>query len=186
MRKPLLLALLLLGSAACDAQTAQPAQAPAAKLYAPGYPALTGRVVDLAEILTPVEEEKLTAKLEAVEREIGPQFAVVTATSLNGLPIEEYSIDLARHWGLGDKKRNDGLMLLVAPNERKLRIEVGLGLERRITDPYAAKVIREQAVPRFTEGRYAEGIEAAADALIERLRSRASDAEIAKQDGVVT
>lgn len=186
MRKPLLLAALLLGSTGCDAQPAQPVQAPAAKLYSPGYPAFTGRVVDLAEILTSAEEERLAAKLEAVQREVGPQFAIVTVQSLNGRPIEEYSIDLARHWALGDSKRNDGLMLLVAPNERELRIEVGKGLESRVTDPYAARVIREQAIPELKAAAYGKAIEAASDALIARLRSRASDAEIAKEDGVIS
>jgi uncharacterized protein len=179
--KALLLSLLLLGASACDRA---PANA-AAEVRTPGYPALSGRVVDLADLLTPAEEEALSRKSAAVQRDVGPQFVVVTVPSLNGRAIEDYSIDLARHWGLGDRKRNDGLMLLVAPAERKVRIEVGTGLERRVTDPFAGRVISERALPRFKEGKFPDGIEAAADALIERLRSKASDAEIARADGVV-
>ena len=116
-----------------------------------------------------------TRKADALKKEIGPQFVVVTVTSLNGQPIERYSLALARHWRLGHKDRDDGLMLLVAPSERKVRIEVGLGLERRVTNGFAADVIRDQALPPFKAGRYREGIEAASDALIGRLRSKASE-----------
>ncbi|HEX8256484.1 MAG TPA: TPM domain-containing protein, partial [Allosphingosinicella sp.] len=73
------------------------------------------------------------------------------------------------HWGIGSKAQSDGLLLIVAPSERKVRIEVGYGLEKRISDPFAAQVIREQALPRFREGRFPEGIEAASEALMKRL-----------------
>jgi uncharacterized protein len=185
--KSALLGLILLASAGCDRPAAQSIeQAPQAVLSLEGWPTLSGRVVDMADLLTPEQEAQLTRKSEALEHEVGPQYVIVTAASLNGLSIERYSIDLARHWGLGDAKRNDGLMLLVAPNERKTRIEVGTGLERRITDPYAARVIRERAVPRFEQGDYADGIEAATDALIARLRSAKSEPEIMREDGIVT
>jgi uncharacterized protein len=176
--KALLLPLLLLGSG-CDSP-------PPVVRDTSGYPALTGRVVDRADLLSPSEEARLTGKAEALEKEIGPQYVVVTVPSLGGRGIAEYGVGLGRHWGIGDKSRNDGLLLIVAPAERKVRIEVGYGLERRVTDPFAGKVLREQALPRFREGHYPEGIEAASDALIARLRSKASDAEIAGEDGVVT
>ena len=154
-------------------------------LAGPDLPALTGRVVDGANLLTPEQEGALTGRLADVEREVGPQFAVVTVPSLGGEAIEAYSLKLARRWGLGSKERDDGLMLLVAPNERKVRIEVGYGLEKRVTDPFAARVIRDQILPRFENGDFPAGIEAGSDALIERLRSKASDSEIAKADLVV-
>jgi uncharacterized protein len=173
---------LILATVAPTACAAEPAQQVAQPLVGP---VAAGRVVDEANLIPAENEQRLTAELERVERELGPQFVVVTVNSLNGSPIEDYSIDLARRWGIGHRDRNDGLMLLVAPNERKMRIEVGYGLERRVTDPYAAKVIREQLLPAFQEGRYSEGIERGASALIDRLASRHSDQEIARIDGVV-
>ncbi len=178
MTKALLLSLLLLGGSGCE-------KAPPVVRDTSGLPALSGRVVDGADLLSPAQEARLSARSETLEKEVGPQYVVATVKSLNGRTIEEVSIGLARRWGLGDKSRNDGLLLLVAPAERKVRIEVGYGLERRITDPYAGKVIDEQILPRFREGRFPEGIEAATDALIARLRSKASDSEVALQDGVV-
>jgi uncharacterized protein len=176
--KTLLLALLLLGGAGCE-------KAPPVVRDASGSPALSGRVVDAADLLSPAQEGRLSAKSEALEKAVGPQIVVATVKSLNGLPIERYSLDLARRWGLGDRNRNDGLLLLVAAAEQKVRIEVGYGLERRITDPYAGRMIREQVLPHFRQGDYPKGIEAATDALIARLRSKASDSEIARTDGVV-
>ena len=175
--KSLILVLLLPALAACERQAPVVPDLPA--------PALTGRVVDEADLLTPTQEAELTGKLAAVEREVGPQYVIVTLRSLHGYPIEDYGYRLGRKWGIGSKARNDGVMLIVAPVERKVRIEVGYGLERRVTDPFAGKVIREQAVPRFKSGQYPEGIEAVSDAVIARLRSKATDAEIARADGVV-
>jgi uncharacterized protein len=176
--KALLLSLFLLPAAACGREA--PAQA------GPHFPALTGRVVDEADLLSPAQEAKLAGKLAAVEKEAGPQYVIVTLRSLQGYRIEDYGYRLGRQWGIGSKARNDGLLLIVAPAERKVRIEVGYGLERRVTDPFAGKVIDERALPRFREGHYPEGIEAASDALIDRLRSKATDAQIARLDGVVT
>ncbi|MEA3065515.1 MAG: uncharacterized protein QOJ27_1967 [Sphingomonadales bacterium] len=181
MTRSLLLSLLLLGSAACERSPAPPVKVVAAK---EDYPALTGRVVDRADLLTPDQEARLAGKLEALQREIGPQYVVVTVPSLDGRPIEVYSLALARRWRLGHKDRDDGLMLLVAPNERKVRIEVGLGLERRVTNGFAADVIRDEALPRFKTGHYPEGIEAASDALIGRLRSRAGEPGAAPEKAV--
>ena len=112
--------------------------------------------------------ESASARLE---REVGPQLVVVTVTDLQGYSIEEYGIGLGRHWGIGHKDRNDGLLLIVAPLERKVRIEVGLGLEKRVSDQFAKKVIDEQLLPLFRQGRYPEAIQAGSSALIERLRS---------------
>jgi uncharacterized protein len=172
-----LLPLLLLGSG-CDGP-------PPVVRDTSGFPALTGRVVDRADLLSPADEARLSRKAEALEKEVGPQYVVVTIPSLGGRDIVEYGVGLGRHWGIGDSKRNDGVILIVAPEDRKARIEVGYGLERRVTDPFAGRVLREQALPRFRAGDYPEGIEAASDALIARLRSKASDSQIAREDGVV-
>jgi uncharacterized protein len=160
--------------------------APAAKEPAPLLPEPSGRVVDEADLLTPAQESQLSDASAALEREVGPQFAIVTVRSLQNYSINDYSIHLARSWGLGSPQRNDGILLLVAPAERRVRIEVGRGLEQRVTDPYAARVIRNQMAPRFRENDLSGGIIAGSEALIERLRSRQSDAEIARLDGVVT
>lgn len=188
--KALSLTLLLLFAAGCgDASSPQAArqsavQAPEAIVHTPGWLKLTGRVVDQADVLTGAEEDAIGRKLEALEKEVGPQYVVVTVSSLNDLPIERYSLDLARHWGLGDKARNDGLMLLVAPTERRVRIEVGRGLERRVPDDFAAKVIKEQALPNLRQGRYFKGIDASTDALIARLRSRTGDGQTDREKGL--
>jgi uncharacterized protein len=176
--KAVVLALVLAGGSACDREAAIPPRGPE-------FPALTGRVVDQADLLDPASEASLVGKLAAVERDFGPQFVVVTVPTLQGYPIEDYGVQLGRHWGIGHKERNDGVLLIVAPSERKVRIEVGYGLERRVTDPFAAKVIREAALPRFREGDLGDGIEATSDAIIARLRSPKSEAQIAREDGLV-
>ena len=172
-------ALLLLAAGGCG--RSQPAAAAAAE---PTFPALTGRVVDQAELLAPADEAKLSQDSEAVERETGHQFVVVTLASLQGYKIEDYGVRLGRHWGIGRKGVDDGVLLIVAPRERKVRIEVGYGLEKRVTDPFAAKVIGERIAPAFQKGRFAEGIVAGSGAVVERLRSMASDAQIRAADGV--
>jgi uncharacterized protein len=92
-------------------------------------PALNGRVVDDANLLDLEIETLLNGELEETERQYGHQFVVVTVQSLQGKSIDEYGLTLGNAWGIGDKKRNDGLILLIAPNERRVRIEVGYGLE---------------------------------------------------------
>ena len=171
-------ALLL---AACDVEGAP--TSPAADIQ---FPDLTGRVVDEAGLLTPEQEQRLDETSAAVERDVGPQFVIATVTSLQGRTIEDYGVYLGRHWGIGDAERNDGVILLVAPNERKVRIEVGYGLEQRVTDPFAARVLREQVLPRFSEGDMADGIIAGSEAIVARLRSRQSDREIAVDDRLVS
>jgi len=154
--------LALVSLCACDAS------APGAK--APPALALTGRVVDDARLLLPEQEVQLTRALAALERDEGPQFVVATTRSLQGRRIEDYSIDLARAWAIGSAKRNDGVVLVVAPNERKVRIEVGYGLEKRLPDEFCAEVIRETIVPAFERGDFPGGIARGAGALIEQMR----------------
>jgi uncharacterized protein len=169
-------ALALVAAAACS-RTSVASTEPQ-----PHFPALTGRVVDQADLLAPAEEKALAAQSAAVERETGAQYVIVTIPSLQGWSIEDYGVRLGRFWGIGRKGVNDGIILLVATAERKVRIEVGYGLEKRVTDPFAGKVIRSRIVPAFRSGRFGDGIRAGSDAIVVRLRSRASDAAIAKED----
>jgi uncharacterized protein len=171
-----LAALLLLATPACGRTHAAATEAQ------PHFPALTGRIVDQAHLLTPAEEQALAAQSAAVERDTKAQYVVVTIRSLEGSRIEDYGYRLGRFWGIGRKGANDGVILLVAPTERKVRIEVGYGLEKRITDPFAGNVIRDRMLPAFRRGRFGDGILAGSDAIVQRLRWKVSDAEIAKQD----
>ena len=105
------------------------------------FPALTGRVVDNANIIPDAQEAALSAKLEALETQSQRQLVVVTVPSLQGYEISDYGYRLGREWGLGDAERNDGAILLVAPEERKVRIEVGYGLEPYLTDGLSALIL---------------------------------------------
>ena len=111
------LALVACGSAPPATANAQGWGAP------PTFPPLTGRVVDQANLLSPADEQRLSAASQAVEREVGPQFVVVTVNSLQGHSIEDYGVQLGRTWRIGSRARNDGILLIVAPTEHKVRIE---------------------------------------------------------------
>lgn len=183
--RPALLCAFALALAACglrDMDNATPTQVAE---NASAFPAPTGRVVDQANLLSPAEEARLSAASEALQREVGPQFEIVTVPNLQGRTIEEYGVELGRAWGIGDRERDDGVLLIVALAERKARIEVGYGLERRITDPFAARVLAEQITPRFREGNYSAGIIAGSEAIIARLRSRQTEREIAAEDNLL-
>ncbi len=133
------------------------------------FPALTGRVVDAANVIPPDEEARLTQKLEALETQSQRQLVVVTLPDLQGYDIADYGYQLGRHWGIGDKERNDGALFIIAPNERRLRIEVGYGLEPVLTDGLSSLIIQQQVVPRFKAGDMAGGIEAGTDAIVAQL-----------------
>jgi uncharacterized protein len=135
----------------------------------PTFPALTGRVVDDANILSPQTRASLTAKLEALEARTSRQLVVVTVSSLQGYEIEDYGYQLGRSWGIGEKGRNTGVLLIVAPNERRVRIEVGYGLEGVLTDALSTVILQDQVLPRFRNGDFEGGVVAGADALIEQL-----------------
>jgi uncharacterized protein len=138
--------------------------------WAQTFPQLTGRVVDDAHLLQPAEISALDAKLAALETQSQRQVVVVTVPSLGGDDIDDYGYKLGRAWGIGNKQRNDGLLLIIAPNEHKMRIEVGYGLEGIVTDAISFMIIRHDLTPRFKAGDYAGGINAAVDALITQLR----------------
>jgi uncharacterized protein len=136
---------------------------------APQFPKLTGRVVDDANILPPDVEQRLTQKLDTLERQSQRQVVVATVPDLQGLEISDYGYQLGRAWGIGDKKRNDGVLLLVAPNQRKVRIEVGYGLEGVLPDGMGFLIINNDIVPRFKAGDMPGGIEAGTDAIVSQL-----------------
>ena len=178
---PWLAAALLL---ACE-RAEQPAAAPetnAAPLAAPAaaptnsaaeFPALTGRVVDNAELLSPEEEASLTQRLEALEQHTTDQLVVVTVPSLSGQSVEQYSDSLGSQWGVGQAGKANGVLLVVAPNERRTRIAIGFGLERIISNQQAQQIIDRDLLPAFREQKWADGISAAVDSLIALLVEQA-------------
>lgn len=141
------------------------------------FPELTGRVVDDANIIPPAEEAQLTQKLEALEKQSNRQLVVATVPSLQGYEISDYGYQLGRAWGIGQKGANNGAILLVAPNERKVRIEVGYGLEGTLTDGMSFLIINGQILPRFKAGDYPGGIEAGTDAIIKQLTLPPAEAQ---------
>jgi len=150
---------LLLAPLAAFAQTSEPLQ----------FPELTGRVVDRAALLSEAQRAELTGKLEELESKTTAQFVVVTLTSLSGRTIEEYGYQLGRHWGIGQKTTNNGVLLIVAPNERKVRIEVGYGAEGIMPDAVSSLIIQRVIIPKFRANDYAGGIVAGADEIIKVL-----------------
>lgn len=135
----------------------------------PKFPVLTGRVVDDANIIPEETEGELIAQLEALEAKSSDQLVVVTVPSLQGFEIEEYGYKLGRAWQIGQGERlNNGVILLIAPNERKVRIEVGYGLEGILTDYYTSEIIRDTIVPAFKAGDMPGGI-VAGTAAIEQI-----------------
>jgi uncharacterized protein len=124
----------------------------------PAYPQLTGRIVDDADLLSPTDIAELDAGLKALEDKSSDQVLVVTLPSLQGFTIEDFGYQLGRHWGIGTKEKDNGVLLIVAPNERKVRIEVGRGLEPLLTDAMSNVIISGAILPRFRTGDYAGGI----------------------------
>ncbi|MEP6869198.1 MAG: TPM domain-containing protein [Novosphingobium sp.] len=137
--------------------------------HAQTFPALTGRVVDGANIIPVDEVARLDQKLAALEQQSHRQLVVVTVPDLQGYEISDYGYRLGRAWGIGEKTTNNGAILLIAPKEHKVRVEVGYGLEGIITDGLSALIIQREIVPRFKAGDMPGGIEAGTDALIKQL-----------------
>jgi uncharacterized protein len=132
-------------------------------------PALSGRVVDQANILNASDEDRLTGKLRDFETKTGIQLVVVTLPSLQGHPIQDWGLTLGRTWGIGQKGKDTGALLIVAPNDRELRIEVGYGLEGALPDATASVIIRNVIVPRFKAGDMAGGISDGVNAIMAAL-----------------
>jgi uncharacterized protein len=124
----------------------------------PVFPPLTGRVVDEAGILSPQTRQRLDALLAQHEQSNGQQVVVVTLKSLQGYSIEDFGYQLGRHWGIGEKGKNTGALLVVAPNERKVRIEVGYGLEGQLTDAQSRVIIEGIILPAFRQGDFNGGV----------------------------
>src|SRR5258708_19717348 len=137
------------------------------------FPALTDRVVDDAHILSARERDALSSKLAELEAKSGIQLVVATVNSLQGQEIEPYANELFRTWKLGEKAKNNGALLLIAPNERRVRIEVGYGLEGTLTDALSKIIIANAIAPRFKVGDFDGGGSRGADALIPVRTTRA-------------
>ena len=117
-----------------------------------------GRVSDFANVIDAATEADLDRRLDQLERQTSSEVAVVTITSLNGVPVEDYALQLFKEWGIGQAKTDNGVLVLVAPNEREMRIEVGYGLEGILPDGLAGQIIRENFIPRFRDDDYNGGI----------------------------
>lgn len=141
----------------------------ASPAFAQTFPRLTGRVVDNANLLDPQQEAALTTRLEGLEKQSGRQLVVATVPSLEGRPIEDYGYRLGRTWGIGREGEDDGVILLVAPNERKVRIETGYGARVFLTDAVSSVIIRNSILPRFKAGDYPGGISEGVDAISEQM-----------------
>jgi uncharacterized protein len=142
---------------------------------APAFPPLSGRVVDQANLLDADREARITQKLADLEGKTGTQLVVVTLSSLQDHDIADYGYQLGRHWGIGQKGQNNGVLLIVAPNERKVRIEVGYGLEGTLTDAVTRLIIANAILPRFRANDFPGGIERGVDDVVQALSGEAED-----------
>ena len=141
------------------------------------FPPLTGRVVDNAHVLTPEVQEDLTNKLAALEQKTGNQVVVVTLASLQGDEIEDYGYQLGRAWGIGEKGKNNGALLIVAPAEHKVRIEVGYGLEPVLTDALTSVILQTTVLPKFRTGDVEGGVVDGTNAIAQQLGLDPADAQ---------
>ena len=141
------------------------------------FPPLTGRIVDQANILSPAAKAALEPKLADLEDKSGIQLVVATVDSLEGQEIEPYANELFRTWKLGEADKNNGVLLLVAPNERRVRIEVGYGLEGTLTDALSKVIIANAITPRFKAGDFSGGVTRGVDDIITVLTTDASEWE---------
>ncbi|HEY6897101.1 MAG TPA: TPM domain-containing protein [Rhodocyclaceae bacterium] len=138
-------------------------------------PPLTARVTDLTGTLNPGQQADLEALIRAMEQDKGIQLAILLLPSTKPETIEQFGIRLAEAWKIGHKGKNDGLIIVVAKNDRRMRIEVGYGLEGDIPDAVAKRVIAEQMAPSFKKGDFAGGLSSALGALGQALPARNGD-----------
>lgn len=144
----------------------------------PNFPPLTGRVVDDAGILNASTQSRLTDMLAAHERATGEQVVVVTLPSLQGYTIEDYGYQLGRYWGIGQKGKNTGAILIVAPSEHKVRIEVGYGLEGTLTDAICSTIIQNYILPSFKRGDFNAGVIAGTRSILAVLGGEPAPANV--------
>jgi uncharacterized protein len=135
----------------------------------PKFPALTGRVVDDAHILSADAQQQLSSQLETLEGKTGRQVVVVTVPSLQDYPIEDFGYQLGRAWGIGQKGQDNGALFIVAPNERKVRVEVGYGLEPVLTDALSSVILQRSVLPKFRSGDMQGGVIAGTEAIVRQL-----------------
>jgi len=175
-------ALALLAAAFYLALTALPARASASTL--PGdkaVPYLTGRVNDTAGMLSAGARDKLEQELATFEKRTGHQVAVLTVDSLDGEPLEDYSMRVVETWKLGQKGKDDGVLFLIAKNDRKMRIEVGYGLEPQLTDAQAGRILDRIVRPRFQAGDFDGGIESGVNAILASIEGKAVAMPVARR-----
>ena len=170
-RRPWFLLLLLLTSLVMLAQS-RPAKALA-------VPSLTGRVNDYAAMLSPATRQQLDNVLASLEKEDSTQLAVLTINSLEGENLEEFSLQVAEKWRLGQKGLDNGALLIIAKNDRKLRIEVGYGLEGVLTDLTSGRIIRDIITPQFKNGNFDQGVIDGVAAMIAAVRGEFSEQDVA-------
>jgi len=137
-------------------------------------PFLSGRVVDNAELLTAATREKLGAAMKAHEDTTGDQIALLTVPTIGGESIEEYATRVFEAWKLGEKGRDNGVLIVIVPQDRKMRIEVGYGLEGTLTDVAASRIIRDVMTPRFKAGNFDQGTRDGVLAVIAQLEGKAA------------
>lgn len=148
-----------------------------ASAAAASFPALTGRVVDNAGLIDTATKSAIEARLKAHEEKSSDQVVVATIASLEGEVLEDYANRLFRAWGLGQAQQNNGVLLLVARDDRKIRIEVGYGLEGTLTDLHSKLIIDNTIVPAFRAGNFAAGISAAVDDILTVLTGDGAELE---------
>jgi uncharacterized protein len=146
-----------------------------ATAFALTFPPLSGRVVDQANVIPSDTRGAIETKLADLESKSGIQLVVATVTSLEGQEIEPYANQLFRTWQLGEKTRNNGVLLLIAPNEHRVRIEVGYGLEKTLTDALASVIVANAITPRLKSGDFAGGISRGVDDIITVLTTDSSE-----------
>lgn len=145
------------------------------------FPALTGRVVDTADLLSPAQEAQLTGRLADLERRTTDQLVIVTLPSLGGRSIEDYGLALGNHWGIGQRGKDNGVLLILAMEDRKVRIAVGYGLEAILTNERAAEIIRRDILPHMRKARYAPGIEAGVSVIVSTLIAHAREPRVRRR-----
>jgi uncharacterized protein len=143
--------------------------------FALDFPQLTGRVVDQAGVMSADSRSTIEAKLKDLEDKSDIQLVVATVISLQGNDIETYANQLFRTWKLGQAQKNNGVLLLVAPAEHKVRIEVGYGLEGTLTDALSSVIISSAIIPRFKDGDFSGGIERGVDGIVSVLSGDTAD-----------
>ena len=138
-------------------------------LFGADIPYLTGRITDNAQLLSPTVSQSLSESLKAHEDHTGNQIAVLTIPTIDGESIEDYAVEVFDSWKLGQKGKDNGILIVVVPNDRRMRIEVGYGLEGTLTDGMAGQIIRTVMTPKFKNGDYDGGITDGVKAVIEVL-----------------